>query len=103
MLCMMHNRVRSMKEAQQRMRRRKKRRREKARKGSQPEAGAAADGGPHANGDGPAEDGDAVEDDGDEGTVEAGDELVLLQVWPWFAPIFKYAPAAPNARCSNDM
>lgn len=63
------------------MRRRKKRRREKARK---VEAGAEADGA-HANGDGPAEDGEAAAADEDEGTVEAADELVLLQVCSWLA------------------
>ncbi|KAK9840307.1 hypothetical protein WJX74_007274 [Apatococcus lobatus] len=70
-------RVKSSKEAQQRMRRRKKRRREKARKGTQGEAEAD---GVHANGNTSMEDGDAAETEIEEDVVEAADELILLQV-----------------------
>ena len=59
------------------MRRRKKRRREKARKGAQGEGEAD---GVQANGHGPAEADDAVEAEDEEAVVEAGDELVLMQV-----------------------
>ncbi|KAK9847198.1 hypothetical protein WJX84_005329, partial [Apatococcus fuscideae] len=71
-------RVRSSKEAEQKMRRRKKRRREKARKGAQGEAGPT----PQANGHTAQDNRDGLGDpaDDEDDRVEAADEIVLLQV-----------------------